>query len=42
VQKNFVTFVLLVVTNAGKTSDGDEADVEFIGLAWFTYFSEIE
>jgi hypothetical protein len=41
-QKNFVTFVVLVVTDAAETSDGDEADVEFIGAAWFTCFSEIE
>jgi hypothetical protein len=32
-QKNFVTFVLLVVTNAAETSDSHEADVEFFGAA---------
>jgi hypothetical protein len=37
--KNFVTFVFLTVTIAAETSDGDEADVEFIGAAWFTCIS---
>jgi hypothetical protein len=41
-KKNFVTFVVLVVTNAAETSDSHEADVEFFGAAWFTCFSEIE
>ena len=37
-----MTFVPFGVINGAETSDGDEADVEFIGAAWFTCFNEIE